>query len=191
IRRLNSFFWAHLSMSLTADHPFDNAAIHQFIYENAAFDAFLTGKLLFRRTDLIQVFVTIVFSPFHAAFLTAIPLLDTSQSTGKTQPVATQDTFVRIRARETFHQHCESGLLRFFPQLHLPGFIHSGSSVYGQEIQSLFSVCYFALCIGIGGRHSPFLMIVGRGHRVVVFSCDLPFFKHTYPVSSAVTITLF
>lgn len=44
------------------------------MYKNAAFDVFLTGKQLFRRTDPIQAFATIVFSPFHAAFLTAIPL---------------------------------------------------------------------------------------------------------------------
>ncbi|MET4862689.1 hypothetical protein L9G71_21265 [Morganella morganii] len=50
-------------------------------------------------------------------------MLDTSLSTGKTQPVATQDTFVRVRARETLHQHSESAPLRFFPRLHLQGFI--------------------------------------------------------------------
>ncbi|MEM7874823.1 hypothetical protein [Morganella morganii] len=38
-------------MSLTADHPFDNAIIHHYIYENAVFDVFLTGTPLFRRTD--------------------------------------------------------------------------------------------------------------------------------------------
>ena len=74
VRRLNRFFWAYLSMSLMADHPFDNAVIHQYIYENAIFDVFLTGKSLFRRIDPIQAFATIAFSPFHAAFLTAILL---------------------------------------------------------------------------------------------------------------------
>lgn len=61
-------------MNLTADHPFDNAVIHHYIYENAIFDVFLTGKPLFRRTEPIQAFATIAFSPFHAAFLTAILL---------------------------------------------------------------------------------------------------------------------
>jgi hypothetical protein len=74
VRRLNRFFWAHLNMNLTEDHPFDNAALHHYIYENAVFDVFLTGKLLFMRTDPIQVFATIAFSPFHAAFLTVILL---------------------------------------------------------------------------------------------------------------------
>ncbi|KJF77161.1 hypothetical protein UA45_14460 [Morganella morganii] len=48
--------------------------------------------------------------------------MDTSLSAGKTQPVATQDTFVRIRAREAFHQRSESRFLRFF--LHLQRFIY-------------------------------------------------------------------
>uniref|UniRef100_UPI0035CCE689 hypothetical protein n=1 Tax=Morganella morganii TaxID=582 RepID=UPI0035CCE689 len=61
-------------MNLTANHPFDNAVIHHYIYENTVFDVFLTGKPLFRRTDPIQAFATIAFSPFHAAFLTAILL---------------------------------------------------------------------------------------------------------------------
>ncbi|MET4862701.1 hypothetical protein [Morganella morganii] len=61
-------------MNLTVDHPFENAVIHHYIYENTVFDVFLTGTLLFRRTDPIQAFATIAFSPFHAAFLTAILL---------------------------------------------------------------------------------------------------------------------
>lgn len=61
-------------MNLTADHPFDSAVIHHYIYENTVFGIFLTGKLLLRRTDPIQAFATIAFSPFHAAFLTVILL---------------------------------------------------------------------------------------------------------------------
>src|SRR5471032_3392921 len=42
------------------------------MYENATFVVFLTLILFFRRTDPIQASVAIVFSPSHAAFLTAI-----------------------------------------------------------------------------------------------------------------------
>lgn len=42
----------------------------------------------------------------------------------KTQLVAAQDTFVRIRTQEALHQHREPRLIRFFPRLHLQGFIH-------------------------------------------------------------------
>lgn len=52
--------------------------------------------------------------------------MGTRLSAGKTQPVATQDTLVRIRAQEALHQHGKSRLLRFFPRLHLQGFIHTG-----------------------------------------------------------------
>lgn len=42
----------------------------------------------------------------------------------KTQPVPAQNAFVRICAQEPLHQRGEAGLLRFFPRLHLQGFIH-------------------------------------------------------------------
>lgn len=50
----------------------DGAAVREFMYENAIFVAFLTLNLFFRRTDPTQASVVIVFSPSHAAFLTAI-----------------------------------------------------------------------------------------------------------------------
>lgn len=61
-------------MNSTALYPFYDALFHQYMYENADFGLFLTGTPLFRRIDPIQAFATIAFSPFHAAFLTAIPL---------------------------------------------------------------------------------------------------------------------
>ena len=61
-------------MNLTAAHAFNDAVTHQYMYENAAFDVFLTGTSLFRRTAPIQTFATIAFSPFHAAFPTVTPL---------------------------------------------------------------------------------------------------------------------
>lgn len=48
-------------MNLTADHPFNNAVIHQYIYESTVLDVFLTGKTLFRRTDPIRVLATMLF----------------------------------------------------------------------------------------------------------------------------------
>lgn len=41
----------------------------------------------------------------------------------KTQTVPAQNAFVRIRAQKFPHQRGEAGLLRFFPRLHLQGFI--------------------------------------------------------------------
>lgn len=42
----------------------------------------------------------------------------------KTQAVAAQDAFVRVRAQERLHKCSEARLLRFFPLFHLQGFIH-------------------------------------------------------------------
>ena len=38
-------------MNSTALYPFYDAVFHLYMYENAVFDVFLTGKPFFRRTD--------------------------------------------------------------------------------------------------------------------------------------------
>lgn len=48
-----------------------------------------------------------------------------SPLTGKTQPVAAQNTFVQVRAQEGLHQRGGAGLLRFFPRLCLLSLLHS------------------------------------------------------------------
>ncbi len=60
--------------------------------------------------------------------------MGTCLSAGKTQPVPAQYAFVRIRTHKTLHQHRETRFLRFFPRLHLQGFIHQG------ELRSPFTV---------------------------------------------------
>ena len=96
------------------------------MYENAVFDVFLTGNQLFRRTDPIQAFATIAFSPFHAAFPTVTSL-------HAYLPERLQNAIGRHTGyictdpcQEALHQHGKSRLLRFFPRLHLQGFIHPG-----------------------------------------------------------------
>lgn len=61
-------------MNFIAHHPFDDAVVHEPVCENAVSDVFLTANPFFRRTDPVQASEAIVFSPFHIAFLTAIPL---------------------------------------------------------------------------------------------------------------------
>ena len=59
-------------MNVSMNLSVDSAAVREFMYVNAIFVAFLTLNLFFRRTAPIQASATIVFSPSHAAFLTAI-----------------------------------------------------------------------------------------------------------------------
>lgn len=64
-------------MNFIAPHPFYEAVVHQYMYQNAVFDLFLTGTPVFRRIDPIQASATIDFSPFHAPFLTAFCCIGT------------------------------------------------------------------------------------------------------------------
>lgn len=74
VRRLNRIFIERLTMNFIAHHPFNDGVSRESVCEKAVFDVFLTRKLLFRRTDPEQASAAIAFSPFHAAFLTTIPL---------------------------------------------------------------------------------------------------------------------
>ncbi len=61
-------------MHFIAHHPCDDRVMRESVCENAVSDVFLTVKPFFRRTDPVQASEAIAFSPFHTAFLTAIPL---------------------------------------------------------------------------------------------------------------------
>lgn len=115
-------------MNLTAAHAFDYAVIHQYMYENAAFDVFLTGTPLFRRTDPIQTFATIDFSPFHTAFPTVTPLHAylperrqnaTCHHTGYTgtgRYLGSPSSARRIPASRVFPAPASAGLIHFREQ---------------------------------------------------------------------------
>lgn len=42
VRKFNDFFSERLTMNLAAAHPFGDKVIHQYMFENAVFDVFLT-----------------------------------------------------------------------------------------------------------------------------------------------------
>ena len=61
-------------MNVSMNSSADGAAMREFMFENAIFVAFLTLNLFFRRVDPELASAAIVFSPFHATYLTAISL---------------------------------------------------------------------------------------------------------------------